>query len=327
MRLRFHQTGHPVDVLKLETWDPPQPQRHEVLVRLLYAPINPADLNFIEGRYGKLPQLPATPGNEGCGRVDAVGEEVNSLAVGDLVAPLDYLGCWSQHVIAAESHFAKLPTELDPIQGSMLRINPGTAWRMLHEFDTLKEGDFIAQNAANSGVGQAVIQVAKSLGIRTINFVRRPELIAELTALGATAVFLDNDAGHRTAQAFLDKQPLKLALNAVGGESALRLMELLSQSGTLVTYGAMSRQSLKVPNKYLIFKDLQIRGFWLSKWIGKASHTEIQDTLRPLANMMGSGKLTLKVDKVYPLEDFAEALRHAQTEGRAGKVLFSLDGS
>src|SRR6187402_2963697 len=153
MRLTFHQAGLPSEVLKLEPYDPPAPQRHEVLVRMLYAPINPADLNFIEGTYGKQPQFPGAPGNEGCGRVEDVGDEVTSLTEGDLVIPLHPIGTWSQHVVAAENQFARLPNDLDSVQGSMLRVNPTTAWHLLHHFRELERGAFVAQNASNSGVG------------------------------------------------------------------------------------------------------------------------------------------------------------------------------
>lgn len=324
MRLTFHQAGLPSEVLKLEPYDPPAPQRHEVLVRMLYAPINPADLNFIEGTYGKEPSFPAHPGNEGCGRIEAVGDEVDSLEVGDLVIPLHPIGTWSRYLLAAENQFAKLPADLDPVQASMLRVNPTTAWQMLHEFRELRKGEMVAQNAANSGVGRAVIQIAKHLGLRTVNFVRREEVIEELTALGADSVLIDGGSDEVAARSALGGQPLRLALNAVGGDSALRLMDLLAPGGAHVTYGAMSRRSLKVPNKFLIFKNLEIRGYWLTRWIEQASHTEIGAVLRPLAEMMLEGTLKLPVEKVFPIEEFAGAVRLAAEDGRSGKVVLAL---
>lgn len=324
MRLSFHQSGSPAEVLQLEPFDPPAPQRHEVLVRMLYAPINPADLNFIEGTYGREPAFPAHPGNEGCGRVEAIGDEVTSLSVGDLVIPLHPIGTWTQHLLTAENQFARLPEALDPVQASMLRVNPTTAWQMLHAFRNLEKGDFVLQNAANSGVGRAVIQIARHLGIQTINMVRRDTLIPELRELGAEVVLTDTDAGVAAARAALGRHPLRLALNAVGGDSALRQMELLSPSGAHITYGAMSRKSLKVPNKFLIFKNLEIRGYWVTQWIDHASHTEIGDVLRPLSDMMLHGSLTLPVEKILPLEDFREAVQLAAEGGRAGKVILKL---
>jgi trans-2-enoyl-CoA reductase len=324
MRLTFHHAGHPAEVLQLEPCPVPVPQRHEVLVRMLYAPINPADLNYIEGTYGRKAQLPAVPGNEGCGRVEAVGDEVESLGKGDLVIPLHPIGTWSQHVMATENQFAKLPSDLDPVQACMLRVNPATAWHMLHDFRELKHGAFVIQNAANSGVGRAVIQIANHMGLRTLNFVRRKELIPELAALGGDAVFIDDDEGLETARRTFKGQTLELALNAVGGDSALRQMELLSPGGAQVTYGAMSRRSLKVPNKYLIFKDLEIRGCWITRWIDTASHKQIHDMLQPLADLMRQGGLKVPVQKVYPVADFKAAMAAAAGEARDGKIVLAL---
>ena len=324
MKLTFSQTGDPLDVLQLEPSEAPIPKGHEVVVRMLFAPINPADLNFIEGTYGKRPTLPAVPGIEGCGRVESVGDAVESLAVGDLVIPLRAIGLWTQHFVAAESHFAKLPVDMDPLQAAMLRVNPATAWQLLHEYRDLEKGSLVAQNAANSGVGRAVIQIAKSLGLRTINFVRRSELIDELKALGADFVFLDDEAGFAQAKEVTAKSEITLALNAVGGDSALRLMDLLSPEGAHVTYGAMSRRSLKIPNGMLIFKDLEIRGYWLSRRMEKASHAEIHDVLKPLAAMMNSGELKLPIERIYPMDQFREALSAAKSGGRAGKIMLDL---
>lgn len=307
--------------MSLETVPLQELQAGEVRVQILYAPINPADLNFVEGLYGTLPQLPAIPGNEGVGRVVEVGAGVKSLSVGDLVFPLEGIGTWRTFLHEHESKFARLPDTLDPIQASMLRVNPPTAWQMLHNYRDLKEGSVILQNAANSGVGRAVIQIARSRGIRTINFVRRIELAEELFALGADAVFTDDAEGQAKAAHLLEKQQVRLALNGVGGDSALRLMDLLSPHGTLVTYGAMSKKSLKVPNKFLIFKGLELKGYWLKPFLEKASHEALHEVFAPLIEMVNEGKLVLPVHEIYPVENFELAIKAAQEHSRSGKIL------
>ncbi len=322
--LSFPVTGNPAEVLELIDRPLTEPTGHDVRVRMRYAPINPADLNFIEGNYGRAAHPPAIPGHEGCGEVEAVGPLVTSLEKGDVVIPLIGTGCWSQHLTAAELHFAKLPSSIDPVQASMLRINPVTAWHLLNKHIELEKGDWIAQNAANSGVGRALIQIAKHQGLRTLNFVRRSELIPELLDLGADAVFLDNDEGLTQAKAHLDHAQVKLAANAVGGDSAIRLMDILSQEGSLITYGAMSRRSLKVPNKFLIFKNLRLHGLWITKWFEKASTTELQEVLEPLTRMIIHHELFTAVDEVIPMKDHRRAMQRAQESGRKGKVILDL---
>lgn len=323
--IQFDRVGNPAEVLQLQERVLPPPTGHEVRVRMRYAPVNPADLNFIEGTYGRVAHPPCIPGHEGCGEVEAVGPNVSSLAPGDAVIPLLGTGCWTQHLTAEEQYFAKLPPQLDPVQASMLRVNPVTAWALLKHYNTkLGEGDWVAQNAANSGVGRAFIQLAKHFGIKTVNFVRRPELIEELKALGADVVVLDTPEGVAEAKAALGDEEVLLAANAVGGDSAIHLMDVLSSGGTLVTYGAMSRRSLKVPNKFLIFKSLTLTGLWITKWLEKASSAELRSVLDPLTALIEKGELVTAIDQIVPMADFKEAILRAQQGGRGGKVILDL---
>jgi trans-2-enoyl-CoA reductase len=142
-----------------------------------------------------------------------------------------------------------------------------------------------------------------------------------LKALGADEVLVDSEEGLAQAKDLLGKTPPRLAANAVGGDSATRLMDLLAPEGVHVTYGAMSRRSLKVPNKFLIFKNLQLHGLWVSRWFDKVSHAELYDVLEPLTEMILAGELTTAVDQIVPWQEAARAIQRAQEGGRAGKVL------
>ncbi|MBL9178817.1 MAG: 2-enoyl thioester reductase domain-containing protein [Verrucomicrobiaceae bacterium] len=322
--LQFDRAGSPAEVLQLRERPLTQPQGHEVRVRMRYAPVNPADLNFIEGTYGRAAHPPCIPGHEGCGEVEEVGGAVTSLVKGDVVIPLLGTGCWTQHLTAPEHHFAKLPPQIDAVQASMLRINPVTAWALLKHYATLEKGAWVAQNAANSGVGRALIQLAHHFGLRTLNFVRRADLFDELKALDADAVILDNDDGVAEAKKITGHEPVRLAANAVGGDSAIHLMDVLSSEGIMVTYGAMSRRSLKVPNKFLIFKNLQLRGLWITKWLEQATPAELQKVLDPLTALIEKGGLVTAIDQIVPLADFKEAILRAQQDSRHGKVILDL---
>lgn len=321
-QLVFNQTGIPSQVLEMETRSliSQAPDPGEVLVRILAAPINPADLNIIEGTYGVKPSLPSTPGIEGCGVV-----EISSSAdfeEGDRVIFLRRSSTWASHATVAGDTLYQLPSGIDPIQAAMLKVNPATAWRLLHGFGALGKGTWIVQNVGNSAVGRCVIQLARDLGIRTISFVRRPAVIDELRALGANHVFLDDDTGLAAAKDVLGGANAALAFNAVGGDSALRLMKLLRESGSHVTYGAMGRKPVIIPNSLLIFRDIQVRGLWVSRWIEHAPVDEVQAVYADLAARVAAGKLVQPVDSTYPLEAFQSALARLEAPDRAGKVLF-----
>ena len=321
-QLVFRRTGVPGEVLEMEHTSliSQAPDPGEVLVRILAAPINPADLNTIEGTYGVKPALPATPGIEGCGVV-----EISSSAefeAGDRVIFLRRAATWACHTTAPAQDLHKLPPGMDVLQAAMLKVNPATAWRLIHGYGPLEKGAWLVQNVGNSAVGRCVIQLARDLGLRTISFVRRPALSEELQQLGADHVFTDDDAGSAAALDALDGANAALAFNAVGGESALRLMKLLRRGGTHVTYGAMGRKPLTIPNGLLIFHDIQIRGLWVTRWIESAPLDEVHAVYEDLAARVAAGKLLLPVDSTYPLEKYQEALARLEALDRSGKVLF-----
>jgi NADPH:quinone reductase-like Zn-dependent oxidoreductase len=321
--LRFHECGKPAVVLRLEAVDTPPLAEGEVRLKILAAPINPADLNFIEGTYGVKPALQALsalPGTEGCGEV--LESRAAGFAPGDRAILLRRAGTWAEQATAPAAHLFRLPDGIDPLQAAMLKVNPATAWRLLTGFATLPPGSWIVQNAANSGVGRSVIVLARALGIRTMNLVRRAERRDELLALGADVVVVDDDAAVDLAQTSLGQDRPHLAFNGVGGESALRLMNLLAPGGIHVTYGAMSRRPLTVPNGLLIFKDLQLRGLWVTRWIESAPRAELDEVYGMLAGRMRSGALSLPVAATHPLADFKAALDQVASPARNGKILF-----
>ena len=319
--------GAPADVARIEEVEVPPPQAGEALVRTIAAPINPADLNFIEGKYPVRPVLPATPGAEGVGTVEEVGAGVDRVRPGDLVLLPRSYGTWREAGIANADELVVVPRGIDPIQAAMLRINPATAMRMLRDFVQLNDGDFVLQNAGNSAVGRAVIQIGHALGLRTISVVRRAALIDELKADGADFVFLDGEEAPPRITLAAGGAPIPLAFNAVGGDSALRLANAVTPGGTIVTYGAMSRQPLRIPNGLLIFKDLRWRGFWITPWSQRATRDERAAMFGELFALSQRGLLKTPVDSLYPLDSFAEALAHAQRSERAGKVLFTFGNS
>lgn len=316
-RLVFRQTGKPNEVLETESFVPRKPKPGEVLVRILAAPINPADLNTIEGTYGVKLELPATPGVEGCGEVVTSGDA--AFSPGDRVIFLRRADTWATHTTVAADSLFKLPPGIDPLQAAMLKVNPATAWQLLHG---AAKGEWIVQNAGNSAVGRCVIQIARDLGIHTISFVRRAELIDELRALGGDHVFPDDEAGLAAAKSALGGANAVLAFNAVGGDSALRVMKLLREGGGHITYGAMGRKPVTMPNGLLIFRDIRVRGLWVTRWIENAPPAEVHSVYQDLASRVAAGKLAQPVDKTYHLAEFNDALARLDATERAGKVLF-----
>jgi len=286
------------------------------------APINPADLNQIEGKYPVRAELPATPGFEGAGIVAEVGPNVANVAVGALVILPHNVGTWRDAVAVKAGELVVVPAGIEPVHAAMLKINPMTAWRLLHDYVDLARGDWLIQNAANSAAGRAVIQIARELGYKTVNVVRRSELIGELRAEGGDVVLVDSENLRHEVEEAIGGPTIRLGLNAVGGESALRLANCLAPGSTLVTYGAMSLQPLKIPNGLLIFKDLRFRGIWINKWYDNATPAQRMEAFQHLFEMAKRGLLQTKVEKAYPLSEAKTAVAHAARGQRSGKIIF-----
>jgi mitochondrial enoyl-[acyl-carrier protein] reductase / trans-2-enoyl-CoA reductase len=314
--------GNPADVLRVESRPWPTPAPVEAVVKMRAAPINPADLNQIEGKYPVRPSLPATPGFEGAGVVADLSANVTNVAVGDVVILPHNVGTWRDAVAVKAEDLVVVPAGIEPVHAAMLKINPMTAWRLLHDYVDLKKGDWLIQNAANSAAGRAVIQIAHELGYKTVNVVRRAELIDELRAEGGDVVLVDGENLRDEVKGATGGAPIRLGLNAVGGESALRLANCLAPGSTLVTFGAMSLQPLKIPNGLLIFKDLRFRGIWINKWYDNATKQERMEAFQRVFEMAKRGLLKTKVEKAYPLIEVKAAVTHAAQGKRGGKIIF-----
>ena len=321
----YEKHGNPADVLRVETRPWPTLAADEAVVKMSAAPINPADLNQIEGKYPIRAELPATPGFEGAGVVIDIGANITNISPGALVILPHNVGTWRDAVAVKADELVVVPAGIEPVYAAMLKINPMTAWRLLHDYVDLEKGDWLIQNAANSAAGRAVIQIAHELGYKTVNIVRRAELIDELRADGGDVVLVDGENLRDEVKAATNGAAIRLGLNAVGGESALRLANCLAPESTLVTYGAMSLQPLKIPNGLLIFKDLRFRGIWINKWYDNATIQERMDAFHPLFEMAKRGLLKTKVERAYPLSEVKAAVTHAAQGKRGGKIIFEFE--
>ena len=317
----FSSFGVPSDVAHCEEWPIPALSAGEALIEVEAAPINPADLNVLEGKYGTLPALPAVPGVEGVGRILRVEGGPGAIVPGNRVILPRGSGTWRRRVVAKTVDLITVPESVPVQQAAMLRINPATAYGMLHHFCTLAAGEWVMQNAANSGVGRSVIQIARACGLRTVNVVRRESLRAELEAIGADVVLLEGEGLSRRIREATGGVGPRLGFNGVGGESALALANALAEGGTLVTYGAMARQPLRVPNGLLIFRDVRFCGFWVTRWYDVMSEATRAELFQRLIGWAESGVLSTPVEAEYPLERIRDALLHAQRPERWGKVL------
>lgn len=321
LKAQYQQRGPvPQDVIEAVELKLADPAAGEVRVKVLAAPINPSDVLTLTGAYGMLPPLPAVGGNEGVGRVEALGAGVTQFKVGQTVLLPVGCGTWVSALNAPADKLIPLP-EADPQQLAMLTINPPTASLLLSEFVTLQPGDWVIQNAANSGVGSYLIQLAKLRGFKTINVVRRDSALAVVEAEGGDLVLVDGPDLPKRVRAALGDAPIRLGIDAVGGASTDHLAAVLSDGGVLVNYGMMSGQPCQVSPASFVFRDITLRGFWLAKWFQQATPAQQMKVFGELVQLIASGKLKSRVAATYDLTRIKEAVAAAASGERDGKIL------
>ncbi|KYQ55706.1 putative trans-2-enoyl-CoA reductase, mitochondrial, partial [Trachymyrmex zeteki] len=337
--LLYKEYGDPVKVLQVTTQTIEQPLGEQVSVKWLLSPVNPADINTIQGKYPSRPPLPAVAGNEGVGEIVAIGSDVQGLRIGDRVVPNGpNFGIWRTQANYNSKDVMKIPNDVDLVVASMMNVNPCTAYRMLKDFVPLKPGDTVIQNGGNSAVGQLIIQLCKIWNYKSVSVVRdRPniqELKNQLTSLGADEVLTEEEV--RNTQLFKNKKlPVpKLALNCIGGQNATEIVRHLAYGGIMVTYGGMSREPLTVPISALIFKlmqfilfqDISFKGFWMTTWTKtNMDSQERLDMFKNLAGFFRDKKLQPPPYKLVPFREYQEAIAKALSfDGRTG-VKYILD--
>ena len=158
--LIFRETGEPQSVLQLAEIPTPPVAAGEALVRVLLSPINPSDLHMVRGRYGYQPALPASPGAEGVGIVEAVGPGVQGSIVGTRVVFVHTWNTWREQIVWPVDRLVPVPDGLDDPAAATAYTNPLTAWALTRSSHHLQEGDWLLQTAAASSVGKLVLQLA-----------------------------------------------------------------------------------------------------------------------------------------------------------------------
>jgi NADPH:quinone reductase-like Zn-dependent oxidoreductase len=318
--IQIEAFGNPAEVMKLvEIPDVGAPAEGEVVIALEVSPINMSDLLMISGRYGYRPKLPSVVGSEGVGRVIAVGAGVKHLKQGDRTLVPYPAPAWAERIKTDASRLRPLPNG-DVHQLAMLGINPPTAYLMLTDYLSLPSGAWVIQNSANSGVGRALIPIAKSLGLKTVNVVRREDVVAEIKAIGGDVVLVDGPDLAKRVAAETGNAPIALAIDGVGDTSTTNLIACLSEMGVHVSYSAISGKPSIVPATQLIFHDISMRGFWLATWFKTATPAKITKMYDRLAPLVASGAISTPIAGTYSFAQFAEAV--AVASKKRGKALF-----
>jgi NADPH:quinone reductase len=320
--------GDPEEVLQVrDVPAPPEPKRGQVRVRMLASPINPSDLLLIRGQYGRQPPLPATPGYEGVGIVEAGSGLLAWRVMGQRVAVLNSGGGnWQEQVIIPARQAVPVSRSLTDEQAATFFVNPASALVMTQYVLRVPRGAWLLQTAAGSALGRMVIRLGRMHGFRTLNVVRRREQADELPRLGGTAVVCTSAEDLRERVMSLTQGAgVPYAIDAVGGKTGAEVLGTLARGGRMLVYGALAAEPMVIDPRVLLVGQKRVEGFWLSEWVRDAGVLTMLRLFRQLNKLIESGVLTSEIGTTFALEEVKTACRMAAQPGRQGKVLLRID--
>ena len=322
MRAITHSTfGNPADVLQVTEKEIPNPGPGQARIRVTLATIHNHDLWTVKGSYGFVPDLPAAAGTEAVGIVDALGEGVEGLQVGQRVASGTSFGIWAEYALVDASGLIPVPEQLSDESAAQLVAMPFSAISLL-DFLDMKPGEWLIQNSANGAVGRMLAQLAESRGIHVVGLVRRDAGVQELAAQNISGVVSTETPGwEKQVEEITGGASIAVALDSVGGSSAADLVKLLGEGGTLVSFGAMGNPIMEIPSGPVIFKHITVKGFWGSKVSREMPAEKKTQLFGELIARILDGTLTLPVDSTFDAANIVSAVRASSEPGRAGKVL------
>jgi NADPH:quinone reductase-like Zn-dependent oxidoreductase len=323
----FDRFGDPAEVLQLRDVPVPEPGSGQVRVRMIASPINPSDLLVVRGAYGRRPALPATPGFEGVGVVEARGSGLLGwLRRGKRVAVLNGQGGnWQEQVIVPSRQVVPVPSSVPDEQAATFFVNPASALVMTRYILNVPPRAWLLQTAAGSALGRMVIRLGRYYGFKTINVVRRREQAEELLKAGA-------DAAICTADESVDERVRDLtggagvayALDAVGGATGSAVIRSLGQEGRLLCYGTLADEPMSLDPRVLMVGHKCVEGFWLSEWVRRQGVLTMLGLFRRIRKLLSEGVLTTEMAATFSLEQIKEAVQRAAAPGSTGKVLLRM---
>lgn len=316
-----HHFGDPAEVLTAEDRPLPQPGPGQVRLRMILSPIHNHDLWTVRGSYGYKPDLPAIGGSEGVGTVEALGEGVSGVSLGQRVAVAGVHGAWAEYFLAPAQSLVPLPEAISDEEAAQLVAMPFSALTLI-EFLGVGPGDWIIQNTANGAVGKAVAMLAKARGIHAINLVRRDAAVAELGALGiGNAVSTEGAGWQDRVRAMVGEGSIRAGVDSVGGKAAGQILSLLGDDSLLVSFGTMSGGAMEIGSGDLIFKQATVKGFWGARVSAAMSPADKARLMAELIRLVISDELILPVGGIYELAQIKEAVAASLTAGKTGKIL------
>ena len=316
--IQVKQTGGP-EVMELVDLPIPQPQPNEAIVKIQAAGVNFIDIYNREGRY-KSP-LPFTPGQEGAGVVSAVGSAVREVAVGDRVAYTITLGSYAEYAAVPADRLVKVPSGVSDRDAAAALLQGMTAHYLAHDTYPLKKGETALIHAAAGGVGLLLVQMAHHIGARIIATVSTEEKAELARQAGADDIILYTQSDFEAeTKRLTGGKGVDVVYDSVGKTTFDKGLNLLRPRGMMALYGGSSGavppfDPLVLTQKGSLFLTRPSLGHYI------LTRQELEQRAGAVFGMIREGKLKLRIEHVYPLEQAQQAHRDLEGRKTTGKLL------
>jgi NADPH2:quinone reductase len=305
----------------------PEPKAGEVLLEIRATAVNFVDLVMMSGSYQFKPQLPFVPGKLPAGVVAAVGAGVTRFKAGDHAIAMAEQGGFAEFVTMPEAQCIKLPSALSFTEAAAMALIYDTAYFALRDRARIKPGESVLVLGATGGVGLAAIQLAKAFGATVLAGVASKDKEDIVRAAGADHV-IDLAApdlkDSLRAQVFekVGKQGVDAVIDMLGGDYFDAAIRALAWSGRLVVIGFASGRIPALKANYLLVKNIEVSGMQISDY-RKRRPADVQACFKEIFDLHAAGRLKALETKVYPVEQFAEAMKDIRDRRQRGRVVLS----
>lgn len=314
--IRVHELGG-AEKLSIDDIEKPTPRADEVLVKVAAAGINYADTMMRAGTYLTQPPLPFIPGYEVAGTVEAVGQDVKDVKIGQRVLGSMSTGGYAEYATVKAVLATPIPNELGFAEATALLAQGLTALGLL---DETKAGQTILVHAAAGGVGTLLVQLAKHKGLKVIGTASSEQKLQLVASLGADfAVNYTEDDWTDEVLIATENKGVDWIIEMVGGPIVAKNLKVLAKHGTMWIYGSASGDDFKVSVLSLMSKNHTLRGYWL---INEPLENRIRYG-RELLEHLGAGRLKIQVTE-FPLEKVREAHEAIENRKTTGKVVLTV---
>lgn len=326
--VRFHETGGP-EVLSIVDEAVPEPSAGEVRIRVHAIGINRAEVMRRKGIHNEpVTHYPAGLGNEAAGLVEAVGDGVSTLAVGDRVSVIpsfsaNQYGMYGEQVLAPASAVVKHPESLSWTDAASIWMMFLTAYSALIEDAKVGPGDVVLIGAASSSVGLAAIQLVNMAGGTPIALTRTNAKRDQLFDAGARHVIAiqEQDVGAEV-KTLTDGKGATVVFDPVGGADFPKLVDTLTIGGTAYLYGALAEEVTPLPGIEFVANLQTVKGHNIWKTSGDAGRQKVG--VEYILAGLASGQLHTVIDKVFTFDQIADSHRYVEANGQFGKVVVTV---